>query len=115
MLDRDKLGELLALKPDGSLLERVLLRFRDLSIDAVSEIGAAIEREDADGTHRAAHSLKSAAGTIGAVRMCGLCSELEHSGKGKDLALAAKLVLDLERETGNVVHAIDLELRGRSS
>jgi HPt (histidine-containing phosphotransfer) domain-containing protein len=52
-----------------------------------------VERGDADGLRRAAHTLKSNAATFGAAALAELCQELEAIGEAGTVAGASELLV----------------------
>ena len=79
MLDPDALARLAELDPAGEnhLLERVLLAFQTSAARLRPQADAARLSGDRDVLRRVAHTLKSSAGSIGALRLSGLCAEIE--------------------------------------
>ncbi len=58
----------------------------------------AVAGNDSDALRAAAHSLKSSSANVGAMKLHGLCRELEAQARDRQLADAAERVADLERE-----------------
>jgi HPt (histidine-containing phosphotransfer) domain-containing protein len=61
-------------------------------------LGQAIERGDASELAKAAHSLKGSSANMGARRVAQLCLDLENKGKTGELAGAADMFAQLEKE-----------------
>jgi CheY-like chemotaxis protein/HPt (histidine-containing phosphotransfer) domain-containing protein len=80
--------------------------FLDHVPDLTAALTTAVERDAAEDVRREAHTLKANAATFGAVRLEGLCRELEMGAKagtldqGRDLL--ARIAVELERVTGDL-------------
>lgn len=95
----------------------VCLHFLGDAREGISEIGAALERDDADTAAATAHRLKSAAGFVGAMALAARCASLERmvrsDGDGPEVrSLSASLVEEYER-TSPVMAGILGELAPR--
>ncbi len=79
VLDAAALERLRELDPHGErgLLERVLNAFRSSSARLLPQLHAAQQQRDAAGVRHVAHTLKSSAATIGAIKLSTLCAEIE--------------------------------------
>ncbi len=64
-----------------SILDRVLAEFARSAPTLVAEIKSAALRGDTEAAWRAAHSLKSSAANLGALRLSGRCREIEALGR----------------------------------
>jgi PAS domain S-box-containing protein len=108
-------GQAAASKEAADFDPRVLLSLRSFSIageadpvvqlvdlftrDAPARLGrirAAVQQNDAQGVHEAAHALKGSAGTLGARRMHDLCAELEDRAASGALDGAGAILDALE-------------------
>jgi HPt (histidine-containing phosphotransfer) domain-containing protein len=116
-LDGTVLDRLRQLTPPGGpdVLVEILTVFRDDAPRRVETLRAALDGRDADGAHRAAHSLKGSAGNIGAGPMQAICRAIEDRARAGDLAGAAALVGDLEREFARVRAEIETLLRNQGA
>ena len=92
-------------KGGPSRLARAIGRF----IEAVPPIAAAIragcDNNDADAMWRAAHSLKSSAGALGAHQLATRCAEIEAAGRNSGVESARALVVGLDAD-------LDAAIRG---
>jgi HPt (histidine-containing phosphotransfer) domain-containing protein len=70
----------------------------------------AIQHGDALALQRAAHSLKSSSGSVGAMALAALCSELEMMGRSNTLVHAATLPSQVESAYAAVHAALTQEL-----
>jgi PAS domain S-box-containing protein len=91
-LDRD---------PKSSRLARAVSRFVEIAPPLVSTIRRNCDEDDAESLWKAAHSLKSSAGALGAKQLSRRCAEIEtlarNSGAEGTRALVAALETDLTR------------------
>ncbi len=99
VIDTSRLADLSELvSADGSgLLQALLSSFVQRSETRLEMIRAAAESGDRDALRSAAHDLKGAAGTIGAVRVARLCRELELAMR-EDRPVRPDLVTELATE-----------------
>ena len=88
----------------------ILAELRDLFKQQVTEVNAelcaAVAAADAVRLARAAHHLKGACVTYGALRLAAVCAELEQLGKQAALDVAADYLAVLASEGERVVVAI---------
>jgi PAS domain S-box-containing protein len=80
----DLAGMLVRAGGDGSLLEDVLAMFREETPRLLSEIDASVQRRDAEGVERTAHSLRGGLATLGAdvaARAAGCLEAMGRSGE----------------------------------
>src|SRR5207237_1236683 len=82
-IDLDTIDKIRAIKSAGSgaLLQRVVAQFTVTAPPLAAQIRAKAEAGDTDGMWRAAHSLKSSAGAIGARQLARRCAEIEARGR----------------------------------
>lgn len=92
---------------DGELLAELAAAFHRDSPQQAERLRSAVALGDAREVTQAAHSLKGALASLGAVRARALASELEQMGKRGDLAGAAELCAALEREIVHVGQALE--------
>ena len=101
----------LADAPDSSDFTRMLID--QFLLDAASQVAMlkdAARRSDAEELTATAHSLKGSSMTMGAMRLGGLCAQVEGRAAGTSDGLAAAvLVAELDREFLRVRDALALE------
>lgn len=90
------------------LRARVFVLFLRDSPSLVRTIEKAAEVLDEVELTRAAHRLKSGAGTLGARRMVQLCDALEAIGRGNDATRAVELAAELSREFLSVTAEMEM-------
>ena len=83
-------------EPD--VVSEVLTLFLSDAPVRLAAIRTAIEAQDPTALQRAAHTLKGAAGTIGATALQQCCKDLEGAGKSGVIPEAATALVTLERE-----------------
>lgn len=95
------------------LYGRMLRRFRSDYQDGALAIRSALAEKNAELAHRLVHTLKGAAGMIGARRLLALATELEETlrlhGAGERETLASLIT-----EFDKVLHLLDVLLEGRA-
>jgi two-component system sensor histidine kinase/response regulator len=94
---------------DAELLSELSTMFLDDASSRLAALREAVEEGDARAVERVAHTLKGAAGNMGAPRMAAICAELENVGASGDLERAAELLGRLEEEFGRVRPALEAE------
>ena len=103
----------LALSPtlDASALARLPLELLPIlveeTVQLVAGIRTAIERRDAAGLKRAAHTLKGNSSYLGAVRLTALSTELEQHGREGALEGVGTLLTQVEQEFAQVRQALE--------
>jgi HPt (histidine-containing phosphotransfer) domain-containing protein len=115
-LDARVLESLRLLTGEGEpdVLVEVLGLFRDDAPRRLGAILSSLANGDAQGVHAAAHSLKGAAGNIGARALEEACRAVESAARAGDIAAVGTLLSTLEREAARVDQAIgDLMRSGR--
>jgi HPt (histidine-containing phosphotransfer) domain-containing protein len=86
-------------RPGGpSLVERVVTTYLESSPSQLAEAREALERGDHAVLRRAAHTLKSSSGNVGALRLSQLCRELEASARDSVPDQAEARMTQIERE-----------------
>ena len=73
------------------------------------EMRNAATQYDADALAAAAHNLRGCAGSIGAVKMAGLCEKLEENAGRRALQISSRLLKEIETEFDRVRQALHLE------
>ena len=73
-----------------------------------TKLQAAIEQKDSEAIYRAAHSLKSSSGNLGAVLLYSLCSELEQISKEGTSEKAVEKFYEFAAEYDRLFLVLDL-------
>jgi HPt (histidine-containing phosphotransfer) domain-containing protein len=95
VLDERVLKELLASTGDDMPFVRELVEtFLAETPGQVEAMDAAVEADDADALVRPAHTLKSSAATVGAMRLSSVGRELEMAGRSGTLEATARANLE---------------------
>ena len=95
----------------ADLLPRLRTMFIDTSARLVDSIEGALGSADGEALRRAAHTLKSASGNLGAARLSARCADLEALGRVGRLAEAAAVWQEARAEHQRVVSALcELEI-----
>jgi HPt (histidine-containing phosphotransfer) domain-containing protein len=81
---------------DVDLVTKLLGNFLDEAPQLLAAVRSAVDGGDAAALELAAHSLKSASATFGAMKVAELCKVLEDCGKGQSLDGAAELAAEVE-------------------
>ena len=98
--DTRVIEELREFQEDGQpdLIEELYDLFTTHAPKILGALADCAEKSDFKGAARAAHSLKSASGNIGARKMMLLCAEVEQAAATKSIDTVRKLVELLQRE-----------------
>lgn len=102
------------LEPLIQLQERsgvpIIAEIRELFLSALPGrleiLRKAVETGDSKGAEQAAHAFRSAAGNLGAARLCMLCAQIELTTRQEDLVHAGRLVPELIAEAERVAAAL---------
>lgn len=83
------------------MLNSIIDSYIENAAELMDALAHAVANDDLDVAVRSAHSLKSAAANVGAVRFSALCSDMERHGRAGDIsAMAANVgVASAEHET----------------
>jgi HPt (histidine-containing phosphotransfer) domain-containing protein len=102
MLDASALAGLRELDPQGrnGLLERVVKAFHESLLRLAPQLLSAMAAGDAKGVRHVAHTLKSSAASIGALRLSAQCAELEA-------AVRSGVLEGLQERINGVCHEIE--------
>lgn len=73
----------------------------------IDALRAALSDGDAEQTRQQAHSFKGSSGNLGALRVTGLCLEIEQSARRNDLTAADTLMEALENEFQKARDSLD--------
>lgn len=103
-LDEGALSRLAELDPAGKnrLLARVLKAFEGATARLVPQLEAARAGNDLSGIRHVAHTLKSSSASIGALRLSGLCAEVEAMARDARIEPLEERLDALIREAGLV-------------
>ena len=104
VLDRD--GALTNLGGRASILQRVTMVFLETVPDEVAALGRALRSGDHEEVERLAHSIKTAAGSLGGMRLSRVAEALERAGHTHDLELAAQIHPEFDEEFAALVHEL---------
>jgi CheY-like chemotaxis protein len=96
---------------DQQLLQELVELFRDQHPHWLADIRGAIAGGDASRLKRAAHTLKGAVGTLGAVAVAREAERLETLGHEGNLSAAPAACADLERQLARLLSALDARAR----
>ena len=94
---------------DADLLSELSNMFLDDASSSLAVLREAVKEGDALTVERVAHTLKGAAGNMGAPGMAAICAELQDVGASGYLGVAAELLGRLEKEFGRVRPALEAE------
>lgn len=114
ILELATLEELLSLD-DGAtgLLAEMAGLFREDGPMRLTQLKEACEAGDPHSAGEAAHALKGAAGTLGAIELRAIAGEAERLARQKDLAAILALIPSLEQSYPRFVGAIDAFIQER--
>ncbi len=93
-------------KGGRSRLGRAVTRFVEIAPSLVSTICESHAKGDAEALWRAAHSLKSSAGALGAKRLSLASAEIEHGARTSGVAAVTGLVAGIEKELKTATKAL---------
>lgn len=92
---------------DKELFQELVELFRESAPELMSSIRQSIDNGDADGLHKAAHSLKGSVGNFSAAVAYDTALELETIGKGGDLSQADQAYTRMEQILEDLSGALD--------
>jgi two-component system sensor histidine kinase/response regulator len=92
---------------DAAVISEVLTAFRESAALCGAEIAHAIATGAAQAASDAAHKLKSAARTIGALRLGDLCARIEELAQGQKTGVLKALLPVFEAEWAAVLRSLD--------
>jgi len=90
----------------AELIERMIRIFLDHAPTRVAEIRSGVESGEIRETEKGAHSLKSSAGNLGAVRLRDVCARVEDLAADGELERAAALVDEVEERHREATDAL---------
>lgn len=97
-----KLAELKALSPDAAFVDDLIKVFLDDAASLLSQMESAGERGDPEELKRLAHSFKGSAASIGAQRLCDVCTELDRLSTNVSAERITALLRSVRRELEQV-------------
>lgn len=100
-VDNDTLAELKELMEDE--FPTLIHAYLSDSSTRIAEMAETIERADAEGLRRAAHSLKGSSSNLGAVTLSALCLALEQQARVGDLFGAREQLTGIQEEFAAVI------------
>ncbi|HEY8132629.1 MAG TPA: PAS domain S-box protein [Thermoanaerobaculia bacterium] len=107
VVDTEKIAGLQQLaRANPSFMRDIAGLFREDALVRIHELRDSASRADAETLARAAHSLKSSSGNIGAARMYSLCATIESSARERNLEGVAEMVEQLAAELDRALHAL---------
>ena len=80
----------------NDLPQKMVGIFLDHTMDRLDQIRTGLAEEDQEAAATGAHSLKSSAGNVGAVRLQEICQEAERLAEGRDFSALGGVLPDLE-------------------
>jgi signal transduction histidine kinase/DNA-binding response OmpR family regulator len=98
-----------------ALLEGMLSRFLELESRAAEAIRNALAQGDPETASRLAHSMTSAAGTIGAMGLSDLAKRLDHAIRLEDREVVEPLLAGFEKELALVMEGLSLHFGPKES
>lgn len=109
LLDGGRIEELRALgrRTGRDLLGSLATLFRQSSAEHLEELQRAFATLDPDAAQRAAHTLKSSAGNIGATELAELARQIEEAGRAGSIAEARPFFEELASLLPRVVRELE--------
>jgi PAS domain S-box-containing protein len=116
-IDQQALAELRKLQMDGEpdIVQELGSMFLDRTPARIHAMKEALARRDANALKREAHNLKSSSANLGALRLSGLCKDLEILGRSGELQGAQELMEKAEAEFERVKTALESEISSQSA
>jgi HPt (histidine-containing phosphotransfer) domain-containing protein len=93
-------------RANPSFMRDITGLFREDALLRIHELRDSLDNGNVETLARAAHSLKSSSGNIGAARMYSLCATIESSARQGDLEGAASMVEQLVVELDRALRAL---------
>lgn len=109
VLNTEKLNALRQLDPEGSgnFLRKLISIYLVSASESLNQIECAIQTSDSQVLKKAAHTLKSGAGNIGAETLALICQQLEDCGDNYQLDTISVLLIKLQQECRKVTVALE--------
>ncbi len=111
-LDAKTLEQLRSLDLGGGFYEQLVSAYLDKLPDDLQGLRDAVAGNDPDATSRAAHSMKSSSGNMGALGLAGLCGQMEAAGRAGNITEADRLLPAIVAESERVRLALNEEQQG---
>jgi two-component system sensor histidine kinase/response regulator len=93
-------------KGGPSRFGRVVSRFAEIAPSLLAAIHDTCEQNDVEALWRAAHSLKSSAGALGATRVAQRCGEIELRARNSGIDDAKPFVAGLDNDLTEAIHSL---------
>jgi CheY-like chemotaxis protein/HPt (histidine-containing phosphotransfer) domain-containing protein len=115
-IDQRALDTIQGLQRKGapSILERVISQYLESAPSLLASARDAEKKGDASALEKAAHSLKSSSGNVGAVKLVALCKEIETKAREGNLDDMSSGSAALDAEYKKVRGALEKELKRRA-
>jgi signal transduction histidine kinase/DNA-binding response OmpR family regulator/HPt (histidine-containing phosphotransfer) domain-containing protein len=99
-IDRSVIESLRQMQRGGNVtrLSRVVSRFDSVAVELAASMHENAAAGDSEALWRSAHSLKSSAGALGAIRLSNMCAEIEAASREAGVERAAPMVEAIDRE-----------------
>ena len=109
VLDPGPLSTIASLQRDGApdLVARVLALFADDAPARVEAIARGIDELDVELVRTAAHTLKSSAANVGALRLATRCAEIERAAREDNLVACVALADALDALSSDALAALE--------
>jgi HPt (histidine-containing phosphotransfer) domain-containing protein len=107
---KERLEQCRRLYEEGASNQELGTMFLDRTPARIKAMNDSLARGDAEALKREAHNLKSSSANLGALRLSGLCKDLEILGRLRDLQGAQELMKKTEEEYERVRKALESEI-----
>ena len=101
--DPAQLNTLWQLQPDGKLVKKIIDMFGTNALELINKIEHGLMSQESSLVHQSAHSLKSAAANVGAIRLADLSRDLEHAARDGKLQFDTQISVRLRHEYTHVL------------
>ncbi|HVR73040.1 MAG TPA: ATP-binding protein [Planctomycetota bacterium] len=114
VLDPDTMAELYEVQGEGdpNFLKDLFETFLESASERLQAIRRAFDERNVGDLTSAAHAFKSSCAYLGALKLAGICAQLETQGKAGSLDKAQDQITAAEAEYERVRQAIEAELQG---
>jgi CheY-like chemotaxis protein/HPt (histidine-containing phosphotransfer) domain-containing protein len=114
-IDKSALDSIKAVQQPGKpdLVEKVINLYLNDAQSLCHTIHEAVGKGDPQALSKAAHSLKSSSANVGAVKLAGLCKELEILGRGNTIGNAEVIVNQMDAEYKRVIASLSQTIGGQ--
>ncbi len=112
-MDRNVLDNIRQIQREGApdLLAELIHLYVDSSPKYLEQMRKAVGSPDTTAMWRAAHTLKSSSGNLGALNLAGLCGKLEEMGRAASTKSAVTVLNEIEAEYARVRESLVSEHR----